>query len=98
MDVSSDMRLVRFLKDDQFKTYVEPTIFYAEWNSDMIIAVRHPETEGGWFDRSIDEYYLLTVSDDNLYGPFSEDEFSEVRDDFGIANKLEFEIEFGELK
>jgi len=66
-----------------------PTVFAVGFNDRFIIAKRHPKT-GYQFDRSITEFYVVSVLDGEVHGPVNGENFSALRLRLGVPASLDF--------
>lgn len=75
------------------------TVFAAGWNDEYIIVKQHPMGPGAASpDRSVANWYIIRISDDNVFGPLTEDEFVAKRTELGVPETLAFARVFKELE
>jgi hypothetical protein len=78
------------------RVIIEPTVFAAGFNSQFIIAKRHPKS-GFEFDRTKTEYYVVSIRDGDVYGPVTSEAFSALRAKLGVPPGLDFSRVFQQL-
>ena len=75
------------------------TVFAAGWNDEYIIVKQHPMGPGAASsDRSVTNWYIVRISDDNVFGPLTEDEFVAKRVELGVPGTLSFTRVFKNLE
>jgi hypothetical protein len=68
-----------------------PMISAFGWNDDFIIAQRHPARDDfDDVDMTVTEWYILVVAEDEVYGPLTEAEYRQLRQDLGVPSGLDF--------
>ena len=68
-----------------------PMVFAYGWNEDFIIVQRHPNS-GGYrdVDLTVTEWYILVVATETVYGPLTEAEYQQLRQELLIPAELDF--------
>jgi hypothetical protein len=87
-DSLSDSQIMRKNKNGTLTSVIEPYVFAIGWDNNYIIAKRNIRTLG---QKKV-EWYIINVSTDNLFGPFSEEVFKEKKRQLGIPDNLGFRI------
>ena len=68
-----------------------PMISAFGWDDDFIIAQRHPARDNfDDVDMTVTEWYILVVAEDEVYGPLTEAEYRQLRQDLGVPSSLDF--------
>lgn len=68
-----------------------PMVFAFGWDEDFIIAQRHPARDGfDDVDMTVTEWYILVVAADEVYGPLTEAEYRQLRQELGVPSSLDF--------
>ena len=99
-DTRTQMSLCEILPSGSGIGIVDQTVFAVGWNDDFIIAKRHPSdgSDTNDIDRSVTEFYILTVATEKLLGPLDEAEFDKQRASLGLPEDLTFILVFEDLR
>jgi len=77
---------------------VDNTVYAAGWGSAWVIAKRHPaDNFGDTINCAVTEYYLVSVTDETAYGPFTDTQFVRERHRLGVDPVLDFTRYYREL-
>jgi hypothetical protein len=96
VDTRTQMAVVEF-NGGGTDTLVPGTIFAVGWDELHIIAKRHPPDAAGRVDKAQVEYFILTVRDRKVYGPFDEPAYRSQRGVLGVGESLDFTLKFDDL-
>ena len=99
-DTRTQMSLCEILPSGSGLGIIEQTVFAVGWNSDFIIAKRHP-SEGfdtTDIDKAVTEFYILNVATEKLLGPLDETEFATQRASLTLPDGLTFTLVFDDLQ
>jgi hypothetical protein len=77
---------------------VPPTVIAVGWDESHIIAKRHPLDGSGQVDKATTQYFIVTVRDRKVHGPFDEPEYRSQRRALGVAEGLAFTLTFDETE
>ena len=98
---------IGFGTEDGNEGIVKETIYEVKWNTEYIIAKRHPLEAPGveGINRDITEYYILkkvkfgeAKASENMFGPLIEEEFKVKRDNLGLIEDEMESMIFDDLK
>ncbi len=98
VDVREQMNISRLLPNGDAVGIVGATVFAVGWNEDFIIAQRHAPSEGSREGTPAPDFYLLRVSDGELWGPLTVEQFRAERTARAVPNGLDFTVVFQDLQ
>jgi hypothetical protein len=96
VDTRKQMAVVEFSAGGA-DTLVPGTVFAIGWDESHIIARRHPPDASGEVDKARTEYFIITVRDRKVHGPFDEPAYRSQRGVLGVAERLDFTLKFDDL-
>ncbi len=97
VDTRKQMAVVEFNASGA-EGLIPPTVFTVGWNESHIIAKRHPPDASGEIDKAKTQYYIVTVRDHKVYGPFDEAGYRSQREALKVAESLAFTLRFDDLE
>jgi len=72
-------------------TVVNPMVFAYGWNEDFIIAKQHPNLDDfDEIDTQTTNWFIVNVKTQKVYGPMTEKEFAQRRQELGVPQELTF--------
>ena len=79
---------------------VNATVFAVGYDNDFIIAKQHPREFTKPIDKSITNYYIISINDycDEAIGPLTLEQFNKKRKALNVSDSIKFTIEFEKLK
>ena len=95
VDVMEQMSVSKFRNGSARVAVINETIFATGWNDEFLIAKQHPNP--GRIDRSVTNFYILRVTDGELFGPYTESEFRKARHRLQLPESLQFTRVFERL-
>jgi hypothetical protein len=97
VDVMPQMAVVEFTPSGATHL-VGPTVFAVGWDQSHILAKRHPSEAIDRIDKTLTQYYIVTVHDRKAHGPFNEAEYRLQRQALGVSDSLDFTLAFKDLE
>jgi hypothetical protein len=98
VDVMPQMAVVEFDPSGSATHLVGPTVFAVGWDQSHILAKRHPSEAVDRIDRTVTQYYIVTVPDRKAHGPFDEAEYRSQRRALGVSDSLDFTLAFKDIE
>jgi hypothetical protein len=93
VDTRKQMTVVE-INGNGSEVLVPQTVVAVGWDESHIIARRHPSDGSGEVDTAITQYFIVTVRDRKVHGPFEEREYRSQRKALGVAEGLAFTLTF----
>jgi hypothetical protein len=78
---------------------VPASVFAVGWDDQFILAKQHPRA--GYpapAERNVTHWYIIRVTNDEVFGPLTESEFAAKRAELGVPDSLAFARVFKELE
>ena len=99
-DTRTQMSLCEMLPGGSASGIIRETVFAVGWNDDFILAERHPSAGSAPYviNRSVTEFYILTVATGKVVGPLDADGFDKQRAVLGVPKGLAFSLVFNDLQ
>ena len=95
IDVMEQMSVSKFRNGNGGVAVINQTGFAVGFNDEFLIAKQHPNR--GKIDRSVTNFYILRVTDGELFGPYTESEYRKVRQWLRLPESLQFTRVFERL-
>jgi hypothetical protein len=95
VDVMEQMSVSKFRNGTGGVAVINETVFAVGCNNEFLIAKQHPNR--GKIDRSVTNFYILRVSDGELFGPYTESEYRKARQWLRLPESLQFTRVFERL-
>jgi hypothetical protein len=98
VDTQKQMSVVEFnASGSGYETLVPYMVFAVGWDESHIIAKRRPSDSSVKVDKPITQYYIITLSDRKVHGPFDKTEYRSQRKALKVAESLDFTLKFKDL-
>ncbi|WP_225413583.1 DUF3997 domain-containing protein [Stigmatella hybrida] len=98
VDVREQMNISRMLPGGNAVGVVGETVFAVGWNNDFIIAKQHQLGAGPRKGTHAANFYILRVSNGEVYGPLTAAQFSAERSAQAVPSGLDFTLVFEDLE
>ncbi len=98
VDIREQMNVSRMLPSGDAVSIIGATVFAVGWNSDFIIAQQHEPTNGTHKGIRATNFYILRISDGEIWGPLTAEQFSTERTKQAVPSDLDFTLVFQDLK
>jgi len=95
VDEMEQMSVCKFRNGGGGVAVINETVFAAGWNDEFLIAKQHPNH--GSIDRSVTNFYILRVTDGELFGPYTESGYQKARQRLQLPGSLQFTRVFDRL-
>lgn len=98
VDVREQMSISRMLPNGDAIGVIDETVFAVGWNNDFVIAQQHAPAVGTQTKSSATNFYILRVSDGEVWGPLTAAQFHAERAKQAVPHDLNFTLVFQDLK
>jgi hypothetical protein len=97
VDTRKQMAVVEF-NGNGADTLVSQTVFAVGWDESHLLVKQHPADRAGEIDKATTQYFIITVRDRKVHGPFDEAKYHSERQALGVAEGLAFTLTFDDLE